>query len=212
MPPGRRPSRTHDEFVTAAIEFADEHGLDSLTLRDLGRAMGASATAIYRYFPDKESLFSAMRDLLLTASVAQVDLEAEPREVLVELAQGFRREARRHPCLSQLMIQTRLEGPAADAIPTLVGGALRRLGVPETSLALAYRQLESFVVGTTVFDFSGAPDHLNSRRRRLATASDLGFDVAYASEPSVDALNEQAFVASLEALVDAIDPRKGRKE
>lgn len=198
--------------MTAAIEFADEHGLDSLTLRDLGRAIGASATAVYRYFPDKEALYSAMRDALLTAAVTPVDLEGDPRSVLIELARGFRTQARAHPCLGLLMVQSKLEGPAADAIPLLVGGALRRLGVPDASLAVAYRQLESFVVGTTVFDFSGAPEHLDSRRRRLASASDLGFDAAYSNEKAVDALNERAFVASLEALVDAISPRKGRKE
>lgn len=198
--------------MAAGIDYADQHGLDSLTLRDLGRAMGASATAIYRYFPDKESLFSAMRDLLLTSAVAEVDLEQQPRDLLVELAQGFRKEARTHPCLSQLMIQTRLEGPAADAIPTLVGRALRRMGVPDASLALAYRQLESFVVGTTVFDFSGAPEHLDSRRRRLASTSELGFDAAYADDAAVDALNEQAFEATLEIVLDALVARATQGE
>lgn len=137
--------------------------------------MGASATAIYRYFSDKQSLFSAMRDLLLTAVVAEVDLAGDPRNVLVDLAQGFRRQARLHPCLSQLMIQTRLEGPTSDTIPTLVGGALRRFGVPDDRVPLAYRQLESFVVGTSIFDFAGAPDHLSARRRRLQAATEIGF-------------------------------------
>ena len=174
--------------------------------------MGASASAIYRYFPDKESLFSAMRDHLMTSAVAGVDLEAEPRQVLIELAQGFRREARRHPCLSQLMIQTRLEGPAADAIPALVGGALRRLGVPETSVALAYRQLESFVVGSTVFDFSGAPEHLSERRRRLGGLTRLNFDQILTDDDAVEALNEAAFQANLEILLDALVAEAGQPE
>lgn len=198
--------------MAAGIDYADQHGLDSLTLRELGKVIGASATAVYRYFPDKEALYSAMRDSLLAAAVTGVDLGADPRSVLIELARGFRAQVRTHPCLGLLMVQSKLEGPAADAIPTLVGGALQRLGVPDASLALAYRQLESFVVGTTVFDFSGAPDHLESRRRRLASAGELGFDAAYTNDKAVDALNEEAFTATLEALLDALDPTKGRRE
>lgn len=198
--------------MAAGVEYADRHGLGSLTLRELGRVMGASATAVYRYFPDKEALYSAMRDSLLTAAVTGVDLEGDPRSVLIDLAGGFRAQVRAHPCLGSLMVQSKLEGPAADAIPVLVGGALRRLGVPDASLALAYRQLESFVVGSTVFDFSGAPDHLDSRRRRLASASQLGFDSAYTSENAVDALNEAAFAATLETLLDILSPPKARRE
>lgn len=205
MPPGRRPSLTHDEFVTTGIEYADEHGLDALTLRELGRVMDISATAVYRYFPNKEALYSAMRDTLLGRVVMRVDLEGDPRSVLGELSRAFRAQSRAHPCLGQLMVLSRLDGPTADAVPLLVGGALRRLGVPDEHLAVAYRQLESFVVGTTLFDFAGAPGHLTERRRRLASATELGFESALIDEIAVDALNERAFAATLEVLLDAID-------
>ena len=190
--------------MTAGIEYADARGLESLSLRALGRAMGTSATAVYRYFPDKEALYSAMRDSLLGAAVTGVDLEADPRSVLIGLAQGFRDQARAHPCLGPLMILARLEGPTAYAVPMLVGAAMRRLGVPESRLALAYRQLESFVVGSTLFDFSGAPHHLADRRRRLTSAGDLGFDPDLDSDARVEAVNEAAFAATLEILLDAL--------
>lgn len=190
--------------MAAGIEYADGHGLESLTLRELGRVMGTSATAVYRYFPDKESLYSAMRDSLLGAAVSGVDLGAEPRSVLIGLARGFRAQAREHPCLGPLMILARLEGPAADAIPLLAGRALTGMGVPRDRLGLAYRQLESFIVGATVFDFSGAPEHLSDRRRRLAAARQLGFDTYFATDASVDAVNEEAFAATLEVLLDTL--------
>ena len=197
--------------MTAGIEFADEHGLDSLTLRELGRVMGTSATAVYRYFPDKESLYSAMRDTLLGAAVAAIDLEGDPRSVLIGLARGFRDQTRAHPCLGPLMVLAQLEGPAANAVPILVGSALLRSGIPESQLSLAYRQLESFVVGTTVFDFSGAPHHLSDRRRRLSAASELGFDTVFDCEAAVDAINEEAFTATLEVLLDALGDQKGQE-
>jgi AcrR family transcriptional regulator len=209
MPPGRKPTRSQDEFVEAAITYADIQGIDALTLRDLGRSMGASATAVYRYFPDKEALYSAMRDALLARSVAQVDVSDEPRELITNLALAFRDQARRHPCLSQLMIVSRLQGPAAQAVPTVVGGALAKLGLHGEELAVAYRQFESFVVGTTVFDFSGAPQHLADRGDRMRAAQSIGFDVTLADDQAVERVNEAAFVATLTCLLDLLVAKAG---
>ena len=204
MPAGRKPTRSQDEFVAAAIEFADANGIDALTLRELGRSLGASATAVYRYFPDKEALLSAMRDALLARAVAQVDFEDDPRTMLITVASGFRDQARRHPCLSQLMILSRLTGPTADVIPNAVGGALARLGLRGGALVLAYRQLETLVVGSSVFDFSGAPQHLTERRERMRIATDLGFDAVLVDEAAVEAVNEAAFRANLEVILAAL--------
>ena len=79
VPPGRKPSKSREEFVQSAIDFADEHGIDALTVRALGSAMGLSATAVYRYFPTKETLLSAMREELLSEVVVAADDVPDPR-------------------------------------------------------------------------------------------------------------------------------------
>ena len=53
MPAGRPPSRTHAEFVEAAIALADEFGLPALTLKSLGAAVGVSTPAVYRYCAER---------------------------------------------------------------------------------------------------------------------------------------------------------------
>lgn len=198
--------------MAAGIEYADEHGIEALTVRELGKAMGASATAIYRYFPNKEDLLSAMRDELLSEVVRLVDLEGEPRALITDLACSFRAECRTHPCLSQLMVLSRLEGPRAEALPVLVSGAVQRLGFAGADVARVYRQLESFVIGSTVFDFSGAPEHLSERRRRLGGLTRLNFDQVLTDDDAVEALNEVAFQANLEILLDALVAEAGQSE
>lgn len=187
--------------MEAAIAFADIHGINSLTMRSLGQAMGASSTAIYRYFPDKEAMLSAMRDALLERSVRGALLADTPSAVIRQAAQGFREQVRLHPCLSQLMILSRLEGPAANAVPRLIAAALEELGLRGRELVLAYRQLETFVVGSCVFDFSDAPAHISSRLSRMNTVDRPDFQEIFINEKAVEDINEQAFATGLETLL-----------
>ena len=204
MPPGRKPSASQEEFVQAAITFADERGLDALTVRALGAAMGFSATAIYRYFPTKETLLSLMREELLTPILAGAGEVVDPRSRLRAAALSYRRLALEHPCLSQLTLVGDLDGSVASAIPDFLGGALAEMGLTGIDLVRGYRQLESFVVGTTLFDFSGAPDHLRTRLVRLRQSTLPEFGEHVDGTDSVEAVNESAFEASLDALLDAL--------
>lgn len=207
MPPGRKPTRSQEEFVTEAIRFADEHGLADLTLRALGTAMGASTTAVYRYFTDKEALFSAMRDTLLAAALSGADLVTQPVDVLRSAAHAYRAVAREHPCLSQLMALSRLEGPTASSVPDLIAGALEGVGLGGPDLVLAYRQLETFVVGTCAFDFADAPRHLAERHARMIAVERPDFRAAFRTASDVERMNELAYSTSLDALLDSIVAR-----
>src|SRR5664279_3786456 len=47
-----------DALLTAALLRISVHGADSITLRDLARDTGVNHRAIYRHFPNKESLLA----------------------------------------------------------------------------------------------------------------------------------------------------------
>ena len=47
-----------DALIKAAIRRIEEHGSASITLRDLAHDTGVNHRAIYRHFPDKESLLA----------------------------------------------------------------------------------------------------------------------------------------------------------
>ena len=50
-------------IVQAGIEIADEHGLGGLSLRKLGKHLGASTMAAYRHMRSKEELIHLMVDM-----------------------------------------------------------------------------------------------------------------------------------------------------
>lgn len=68
-------------------------------------------------------------------------------------------------------------------------------------LLIAFRVLESYVVGISVFDFGDAPRHLTSRAmRQMETDSDAFASVA--SEEAVAKLNEDAYMTGFEVMLD----------
>jgi AcrR family transcriptional regulator len=64
-PVRKRPGRYHhgdlrQALIQAAVRTIDRDGVDALTLRSVGAALGVSRTALYRHFPDKETLLAAV--------------------------------------------------------------------------------------------------------------------------------------------------------
>src|SRR5580765_489775 len=62
-PEGRvalRRKRTEDEIVAAAWDLVHEHGIASLSMRDLGDRVGMKAQSLYSYFASKNDIYDAM--------------------------------------------------------------------------------------------------------------------------------------------------------
>ena len=204
MPPGPKPTHSREEFVEEAIHLADELGIAAVTVRALGSRMNASSTAIYRYFPDKDGLLAAMRERLLDEAFASAPSIEDPRERIQSSAFAYRRTAQAHPCLSQLMVLSSLSEERTYLAPRLITDALRQLGIKGELLVRGYRQLESLVVGASLFDFSDAPRHLEERFSRLHDAEIPEFNNSYSDPTDVERINESAFHASVVTILDSL--------
>jgi len=71
----RRPTRqgqvlSHDLIVETALRMLREHGAAGLTARRLGLALGADASAVYRYFRGMDDLTLAIADELFANALA----------------------------------------------------------------------------------------------------------------------------------------------
>lgn len=195
--------------MVAAIRFADEFGLAALSLRELGRAMGVSPTAVYRYFRDKDDLIVQIRETLLAQVIDTDPTKTPPQEFIIATALAYRRMAKFHPCFSQVMVLAVTEGDAAQATPELLVGALEALGLEGEAVIRGYRQLESFVVGTSYFDFADAPNHLQERLDRMRNVDRPDFKTAFGDPNDVERINEEAFEATIRMLIDALVAQAG---
>lgn len=111
-PRARRRRQTTAEILDAAWGLARRHGLASIAMRDLGRAVGLRAQSLYAYFDSKAALYDAMfrqghealRELWSTwpDDLAGTD---DPRAVAKELNRRFVEFCTEDPVRYQLLFQ-----------------------------------------------------------------------------------------------------------
>ena len=91
-PRERRRQATIDEVLAAAGDIAREHGLASMSMRELGARVGLHASSLYQYFPSKDAIYDALfaqghREL--HTWMAGLDRSGKPVEVLKRGSRRF---------------------------------------------------------------------------------------------------------------------------
>jgi len=102
-------------ILDAARELFVARGVDAVTMREIGRLIGYSATAIYLHFKDKDAIIRAICDtdfLALASGLKQILQIADPVERIVALGSGYARFALSHPNHYRMMFMT--QRPACD--------------------------------------------------------------------------------------------------
>src|SRR5687768_9734105 len=61
-----RPRLSRERVLRAAIDLADQGGIDALTMRTLAHALGVEAMSLYRHVRDKSDIVDGMVDLVFS--------------------------------------------------------------------------------------------------------------------------------------------------
>jgi AcrR family transcriptional regulator len=73
-----RAPLTRERVLRAAVELADERGIESLTMRNLGHALGVEAMSLYNHVANKEDLLDGVIEVIVGEVLAAVDEIAPP--------------------------------------------------------------------------------------------------------------------------------------
>lgn len=202
----RPREHTHEEFVDAAMRIVDAEGLDALTARRLGKEVGVSYTAVYTYFATREDLMGALVDRLSAEIVADIAPRSESvRDQLLAISGSSRRALARHPNLAGVFATATGDATTGNEATLYVVGLLEQAGLSGRDLVTAYRIIESYVFGSTVFDLGAAPQHLSIRRRRYAFTGHPDFTAVAKSDKAIGEHNDEAFERGFELLLDGLD-------
>lgn len=149
-----RPPVTRERVLAAALTLADDGGLEALSMRRIGKALGVEGMALYNHVANKDDILDGIVERVLAEipmPVADGDWKAEMRARAV----GARRVFLRHPWAIGL-----LEARYADSSPIRLGyfdavlGCLRVAGFSPTTSMRAFSIIDSFVYGFILQELS----------------------------------------------------------
>lgn len=172
-------AETRSRILAAARSEIAEHGGVGLSMRAIAREVGLVSSAIYRHFPTREALITAMileSYANLDAALSAAPHDRRPDRRWTALANALREWARAHPHEFQLIYGTPIPGYVAP---------------PETVPAAAAVASPFIEVGTQPVDAFTDPDLVE---QLAGLAEPLGADPSGAA----------AVVAELAALVGFI--------
>ena len=76
-----RTPLNRDRVLRGAVEVADQHGIDAVTMRGVGEHLGVEAMSLYNHVDNKEDLLDGMVDVVIheiSAEVSELDLPLGP--------------------------------------------------------------------------------------------------------------------------------------
>lgn len=203
------PPLTGEDFARAGLAIVDERGLDALSTRSLGEALGVHGTAVYRHFGSMAELVEAVLAHMLAVSGVSVPDEGTPRERLLGLLRSLRRAFKQHPNLALPNLSMQDEQATNESVHVALD-LLGQMGLSGRKLVIAYQMLESFSVGTNAYDWGGYPVALDARRRGRRMSGHPAFDAPSRSLEAMVKLNDEAFEAAAAALLDACEAMAAR--
>lgn len=137
---------TRQKVVQAAIQLADSDGIDSLSMRKLGEAVGVKAMSLYNHIANKEDLLDGMVDQVVS-EIRLPEYGEDWREAMRLRAHSARDMFARHPWAVTLMETRENPGPASMTYYDAILRCLREAGFSLQLTAHAFAVLDSFIYG-----------------------------------------------------------------
>jgi AcrR family transcriptional regulator len=142
-------SRAHlsqERVLETAVAFADQNGLEALSMRKLGQELGASAMSAYYYFPNKEQLLDGMVDIVFS-EIEPPSTEVEWKTAMRNRARSTREALRRHAWAIGEMEGRTTHGLANLRLHDAVLGCLRAAGFSIEMTVHAYSVQDAYIYG-----------------------------------------------------------------
>lgn len=146
----RRVPLSRDRVLQAAIRMADDGGIESLSMRKLGQALGVEAMSLYNHVANKDDLLDGIADLVLSEfqlSSAEEEWEAAIRTCAISAHDALLR----HPWACNLILSSTRVHPARLRYIESLLRCLREAGFSAQETYHAYHALDSHILGFTLW-------------------------------------------------------------
>jgi AcrR family transcriptional regulator len=144
---------SRDRILRAALEIADDSGIESLTMRKLGQELGFEAMSLYNHVKNKDDLLDGMLDLVLAETEAPSSV-GEWDEAVRASAISVHAAFRRHPWSCSLVMAPNRIRPARFRYMDELLGRIRRAGFTADQTYHAYHVLDGHIFGFSLWELS----------------------------------------------------------
>jgi AcrR family transcriptional regulator len=141
-----RDTLNRDRVVRAAMELADERGIEAVTMRELGSRLGVEAASLYNHVAGKDDLLAGMADVALS-EIEVPSGRVRWKPALRRWAASTRRLFSRHPWSAGLIEARDRTVPSRLAYVDRVLSVLLDAGFSPAVAADAVLTLDSYVYG-----------------------------------------------------------------
>ena len=141
-----RTALSRERVLRAAVAFADESGIATLSMRKLGEVLGVEAMSLYNHVANKGDLLDGMIDYVFS-EIGLPCGEAGWKTAMRQRAVSARQVLIRHRWAIGLMESRSSPGPATLRHHDAVIGSLRAAGFPIALAAHAFSVLDSYIYG-----------------------------------------------------------------
>jgi AcrR family transcriptional regulator len=152
-----RAPLNRDRIIDAAVAFADQHGVDELSMRKLGAELGVEAMSLYNHVANKDEILDGMIDHVFTTIPlphSDDDWRISVRTTGISAMEQFTA----HPWVVSLLMQRGNFGNSSLVFMNQVLGVLRQAGFSDEDTHHAWQMLASHTMGYAFQQSSGNSD------------------------------------------------------
>jgi AcrR family transcriptional regulator len=205
-----RPTLSRERVIEAAVAYADEHGIDDMSMRKLGAQLSVEAMSLYNHVDDKADLHMGMIDFVFS-SIALPDSNLDWKDQTRDVGKSAMEAFGRHNWVVYLLMQHGNTGPGSLRFMDHVVGILLNAGFNEADTHHAWQMLASHTMGYAFQSANGPGVHDDEYAKLEAQMAQLSVaypNVARIAPDLIDCAFDREYMFGLEIIIDGLESRR----
>jgi AcrR family transcriptional regulator len=145
----KRNALNRERVLAAALALVDKQGIDALSMRKLGQALGVEAMSLYNHVSNKDDLLDGILDLVL-AEMKPPDPDGGLAAIRAS-SLAAHESLKRHPWAAGRLMGAGGIRPARIEFMDALLGALRNAGFSAETTYHAYHVLDAHIIGFSLW-------------------------------------------------------------
>lgn len=160
---------TRERILAAALQLADERGVEALSMRRLARRLGVDPMAIYHHLPGKEAVLAGLVEMVFNELQVPAMENEDWQSRVRAFARAYHRLSRAHPNLVLYLITHAEAGASAALLASeRLYAALEAAGLPPEMIIRAADVVVDYLNGFALSEGSSRLGQAGERAELFA--------------------------------------------